>query len=102
VIVTSGAVPVFSLWYQSYVAEPEAEVLALSMGHLQFDWYWDDMRRQAPDVLPERKPPEFVNRIREVIDFNLGLRPVYVAGEIGFFEQEYTLEPAGEIYRVLP
>ncbi|MCH8223336.1 MAG: DUF2723 domain-containing protein [Chloroflexi bacterium] len=102
VIVTSGAVPVFSLWYQSYVVEPEAGVLALSMGHLQFDWYWDDVRRQAPDVLPEVKPDEFLNRIRVAIDFNLGVRPVYVAGEIGFFEKEYTLEPAGEIYRVLP
>ncbi len=102
VIVTSGAVPVFSLWYQSYVAEPEAGVLALSMGHLQFDWYWDDVRRQAPDVLPEEMPDQFLNRIRVAIDFNLGVRPVYVAGEIGFFEKEYTLEPAGEIYRVLP
>ena len=67
------------------------------MGHLQFDGYWDDMRLQAPDVLPEGRPDKFVNRIREVIDFNPGVRPVYVAGEIGFFEKEYTLEPPGEI-----
>jgi hypothetical protein len=102
VIVTFGTVPVFSLWYQTYVAEPEAEVLAISVGHLRFDWYWDDVRRQAPDALPEAKPAQFEDRIYEAVDFNLGVRPVYVAGEIEFFEREYTLEPAGEIYRVLP
>ena len=102
VIATDGGAQIFSLWYQSYIEDRDAGVLIVSVNHLQFDWYWDDVRRQAPDVLPEAKPDEFLNRIRAAIDFNLGVRPVYVAGEIGFFEKEYTLERAGEIYRVLP
>ena len=63
---------------------------------MQFDGYWDDMRLQAPDVLPEGRPDRFVNRIREVIRFQSWCEAGVCSRGDQFFEK-HTLEPTGEI-----
>jgi len=102
VILASDAGPIFSLWYQTYIAAPEADVLVISVPHLQYDWYWDDIRAQAPDRVPEERPEKFFDRNRAIIDYNLGTRAVWVAGETDIFDRNYHLEERGPIRRVLP
>ena len=102
VILASDAGPIFSLWYQTYIAAPEADVLVISVPHLQYDWYWDDIRAQAPDRVPEKRPEKFFDRNRAIIDYNLGTRAVWVAGETDIFDRNYHLEERGPIRRVLP
>ncbi|NQW17078.1 MAG: DUF2723 domain-containing protein [Chloroflexi bacterium] len=102
VILANGSGPIFSLWYQSYVGDPDADVLIISVPHLQFDWYWDDMRSQAPDRIPENRPERFFDRNTAIIDYNLGSRAVWVAGETKLYESSYELEERGPIHRLLP
>lgn len=102
VILATEAGPIFSLWYQTYVAAPEADVLVISVPHLQYDWYWDDIRAQAPDRVPEERPEKFFDRNRAIIDYNLGTRAVWVAGKTDLYEGNYHLEERGPIRRVLP
>ena len=102
VILATEAGPIFSLWYQTYIAAPEADVLVISVPHLQYDWYWDDIRAQAPDRVPEERPEKFFDRNRAIIDYNLGTRAVWVAGKTDLYEGNYHLEERGPIRRVLP
>jgi hypothetical protein len=102
VIMATDAGPIFSLWYQTYVAAPESDVLVISVPHLQYDWYWDDMREQAPDRVPEERPQKFFDRNAAIIDYNLGNRAVWVAGETTLYERSYELDERGPIHRVLP
>ena len=102
IIAVSGPGEVFSLWYQSYVADRDADVLVVSISHLQFDWYWDDLKRQAPELFPDIRPSGYQNRVRELVDYNLGVRHVYAAGDVAFYDAEYTLTPVGRLFRILP
>ncbi len=98
----NGSGEIFGLWYQSYVAAPEADVLVISVPHLQFDWYWDDLERQAPDRMPEDRPSGFFDRVFAVADYNIGTREVYLAGEQPLYENRFRLVEAGPLRRVLP
>jgi hypothetical protein len=102
VILAAEAGPIFSLWFQTYVAAPEADILVISVPHLQYDWYWDDIRAQAPDRMPAERPEKFFDRNTAIIDYNLGNRAVWVAGETDIYDRNYQLERRGPIRRVLP
>jgi len=97
----------FPLWYRTYVLEPEADVLVVSMSHLQFEWYWDDLRRQAPERVPAMPRSGFDDCLLAVVEHNLGFRPVYVTLEEEKRGQElyagrFTLAPEGEVARIEP
>ena len=102
VILAAEAGTIFSLWFQTYVAAPEADILIISVPHLQYDWYWDDIRAQAPDRMPADRPEKFFDRNAAIIDYNLGNRAVWVAGETDIYDRAYQLEERGPIRRVLP
>ena len=70
---------VFSLWYQSYVAEIEQKVMPISVPHIVFDWYWDDLVIQFPERMPATRPESMQDRVLAVIDHNLGINPLYEA-----------------------
>ena len=70
---------VFSLWYQSYVAETAHEVMPVSVPHIQFDWYWDDLIEQFPERMPVARPTGIQDRVLAIIDHNLGINPLYEA-----------------------
>lgn len=102
VIVASQSSELFSLWYQSYVVDPGADLLVVSQPHLQFDWYWDDIHRQAPDRIPAERPAGFRERVLAIVDYNLGVRPVYTVAKIPLYDREFTLVREGKIYRIEP
>jgi len=70
---------VFSLWYQSYVAETEQEVMPVSVPHIVFDWYWDDLVVQFPERMPATRPENIQDRVLAIIDHNLGINTLYEA-----------------------
>ena len=70
---------VFSLWYQSYVAEIEQKVMPISVPHIVFDWYWDDLVIQFPERMPATRPESMQDRVLAIIDHNLGINPLYEA-----------------------
>ncbi|MCX8250230.1 MAG: DUF2723 domain-containing protein [Dehalococcoidia bacterium] len=70
---------VFSLWYQSYVAEIEQKVMPVSVPHIVFDWYWDDLVIQFPERMPTTRPESMQDRVLAIIDHNLGINPLYEA-----------------------
>ena len=79
VVFTRTENSVFSLWYQSYVAEIEREVMPVSVPHIVFDWYWDDLVVQFPERMPTTRPESMQDRVLAIIDHNLGINPLYEA-----------------------
>ena len=102
VIATDRTAEIFSLWYQSYIEDRDADVLVVSVNHLQFDWYWDDIRRQSPDRVPPERPEGFRERVLAIADYNLGIRPMYTAGKVAIYEDAYDLTLTGPLYRLEP
>lgn len=99
VILASDTERVFALWYQAYVGEPETRVAVVSIPHLQFDWYWDDLRRQFPERVPDGPPRSFNARVDALIGHNLGVRPVYAASRTTVLDR-YTLTVEGVIFEI--
>ncbi|MBI2965417.1 MAG: DUF2723 domain-containing protein [Chloroflexi bacterium] len=99
VILASDTERVFALWYQAYVAEPAANIAVVSVPHLQFDWYWDDLRRQFPERVPEVPPAGFNARVDALIGHNLGARPIFAATRMELLDR-YTLTPKGVIFDI--
>lgn len=99
-VILADGLQLFSLWYQSYVAQPEKGVLVVSTALLRFDWYWDDLHRQAPDRIPSVRPADQLPRIIAVASFNEGLNPVFLTHDDKFYSSSFQLEPAGPLFHV--
>ncbi|MDA1256675.1 MAG: DUF2723 domain-containing protein [Chloroflexi bacterium] len=93
---------VFSLWYQSYVAETEREVMPVSVPHIVFDWYWDDLTNQFPERMPDTRPAGSSARTSAIIDHNLGIRPLYEADAGRVLLPEFQLVEDGVLLRIEP
>jgi hypothetical protein len=100
-VILADGIQLFSLWYESYVAQPERDVLVVSTALLRFDWYWDDLHRQAPDRMPAAPPAGQLQRIIAVASFNEGLTPVFLTHDNKFYTPSFQLEPAGPLFRVI-
>ena len=102
IVFTRTEETVFSLWYQSYVAQTERAVMPVSVPHIVFDWYWDDLAQQFPERMPDSRPPGAQDRVSAIIDHNLGLRPIYEAdADIATFP-EFRLVEDGVLARIEP
>lgn len=99
VILASDTERVFALWYQAYVAEPQSRIAVVSIPHLQFDWYWDDLRRQFPERVPDGPPRSFNARVDALIGHNVGVRPVYAASRTTTLDR-YTLTAEGVLFEI--
>lgn len=102
IVFTRTEETVFSLWYQSYVAETERAVMPVSVPHIAFDWYWDDLADQFPDRMPVTRPPGSQDRIFAIIDHNLGIRPLYEADADAPSFPEFRLVEDGVLARIEP
>jgi len=100
VVLSSTDEHLFSLWYRGYVLEPEAGVLVVSMTHLQFDWYWDDLHRQAPGRVPGMPRTGYRDCLLAMVEHNLGVTPVYVTFEHELYGREFALVPDGDVFRI--
>ena len=92
---------IFTLWYQRYVQEPDSRVMVVVPHILQFQWYWDDLRRQYPQRLPREDPGGWDLRTRALVEVNLPKGPVYVAREEETLEGHFEMVPDGLMYRVV-
>jgi hypothetical protein len=103
VIFARSAETVFSLWYQAYVPDREEDVMVVSVPHLQFDWYWEDLQAQFPERMPAESPASHSQRAQWIIDENLGVRPVFDADPKRarvLLPEYYVLVPIGDIVRI--
>jgi hypothetical protein len=99
-VILADDVNLFSLWYQSYIAEPERDVLIVSPALLRFGWYWEDLHRQAPGRMPESPVGPLTDRIKAVVSFNEGRTPVFLTHNDKSYSSYFQLEAAGNLYRV--
>ncbi|MDP6821683.1 MAG: DUF2723 domain-containing protein [Dehalococcoidia bacterium] len=93
---------VFSLWYQSYVAETERAVMPVSVPHIVFDWYWDDLVDQFPERMPDTRPSGLQDRVLAIIDHNLGINPLYDSDATGETFPELRVVEDGVLMRIEP
>jgi len=99
VILTDGDAHLFALQYYRYVIAPDAPVTVVSSELLQFDWYYNQVRRRMPVLgAPES---DYDTRLAQIIEENSNAgRAVYTTTAEGWFASYPTL-PEGEIYRIV-
>jgi hypothetical protein len=97
-VILADGVELFSLWYHAYVSDPEDRILVVSTALLRFDWYWQDLRAQAPDRIPAARALGHLERITLIADFNEGATPVYLTHADKFYSNSFQLVPAGNLY----
>jgi len=102
VVLASTDEHLFSLWYRSLVLEPEADVFVVSITHLQYGWYWDDLRRRAPERVPEMPLTGYQAALQAMVRHNLGIVPVYVTYRHKLYDAKYTLVEDGDLFRFEP
>ena len=102
IIVTSEDEYVFSLWYEGYVKQPEADVVVVAIDLLQFDWYWDDLHRHAPLRVPSYAPVDLLERLMTIVGHNIESVPVYSATKLHALEAGFDFVPTGPIFRLEP
>jgi hypothetical protein len=102
VVFTRTEQTVFGLWYQAYVAEPEQDVMPVSVPHIVFDWYWDDLVEQFPDRMPAQRPDGLQPRVIAIIDHNLGINTLYDADATGASFPELNFVEDGVLRRIEP
>ncbi|MSQ08721.1 MAG: DUF2723 domain-containing protein [Dehalococcoidia bacterium] len=98
-VIFADGTQLFSLWYQTYIAAPELDVLIVSTSLLRFDWYWEDIRRQAPDRVPETPPVSYLDRLIAIASFNEGGAAVFLTHDDKFYSPRFTLEEDGGLFR---
>ncbi|MSQ40598.1 MAG: DUF2723 domain-containing protein [Dehalococcoidia bacterium] len=91
---------VFSLWYQRYVEEPDSRVVVVATPLLQFQWYWDQLRRLSPAQVPSQDPGSWEGRMLALVEANQAKGGVYLTYEEATVKERYPLVPQGTLFRV--
>ncbi len=91
---------VFSLWYQRYVEEPDSRVMVVATPLLQYQWYWDQLRRLSPERVPFQDPGSFDARLLALVEANQAEGGVYFTYEDILVKGRYPLVPQGTLFRV--
>lgn len=99
-VIIAEDIPTFSLWYQSLVAEPERDVAVIATFLLGFDWYWDHIRRQFPDRVPEDRPDGWTSRIRAIAAHNIGNTTVLLTHADTGYGDLFELVERGDLWEV--
>jgi hypothetical protein len=99
IVISDGSEHLFSLWYYRYVvARESSRVVVVSSELLQYDWYYDQIKRLLPGMIPPL--PTYQARLGAVLD--LGLRDgrgLYTTSNNSLFAA-YTTQPQGALYRI--
>jgi len=99
-IIITEDIPTFGLWYQSLVAEPERDVAVIAVFLVTFDWYWDHIRRQFPERIPDGEGLSRFQRIRAIASHNLGRSDVFITHPESGYASQFELREAGELWQV--
>ncbi len=90
----------FALVYESQVGNPELDVMVVAPLMLQHDWYWDQLVQYYGDRMPEERPAGFLDRVLNVMSWNLGVVPVYSTHNDRSYHREFNMVPDGELFRI--
>jgi len=90
----------FSLVYQSQVANPELDVMVVGPGMLQFEWYWDSLVKFYGDRMPLEMPDSFNDRVGAVVGHNLGVVPVYATDTDRSYYDQFLIVEDGDLFRI--
>ena len=101
VILADTEQELFPLWYYSFVTEGVRGPKVVSTRLTQFDWYLRGQHRRYPDVVPADVTGTYANRIIQIVEFNLGTRPVYITAGADFLLSYFDEREEGDLYRLL-
>ena len=68
---------IFSLWYAVFTSDSELQIALVTQDLLQFDWYAENVMEQYPGVLSDSSGDNYHERLPNLIQANLGIRPIY-------------------------
>lgn len=101
VILAEDEDELFPLWYYAFVKEGGHGPTILSTRLIQFDWYLRTQNRRYPDVVPAGLSGTYHDRLIQIVEFNLGVRPVYITENAHFLLTDFQRVEQGNIYRIL-
>jgi hypothetical protein len=67
----------------------------------QFDWYLRGQHRRYPDVVPAGVTGAYDSRLVQIVEFNLGRRPVYITTGANFLLSHFEGREEDNLYRLL-
>ena len=101
VILADTELELFPLWYYSFVTEGGHGPTIVSTRLTQFDWYLRGQNRRYPDVVPAKVIGAYGNRLIQIVEFNLGIRPVYITAGADFLLSNFEGQEEDNLYRLL-
>jgi hypothetical protein len=101
VILADTDYELFPLWYYSLVEERDKGTTVISTRLTQFDWYVRGQSERYPDIVPTELTTDYTNRLIQIVEFNIGKRPVYITSAADFLLAHFYGSPEGDIYRLL-
>jgi hypothetical protein len=91
----------FPLWYYGFVMEGGRGPTVISTRLTQFDWYLRGQNKSYPDVVPAHVVGAYTNRLIQIVEFNLEVRPVYITSEADFLLSHFEGREEDNLYRLL-
>ncbi len=85
------------LWPQG---PPRMWILGAAL--LQFDWYWESIRRQFPDRVPAERPEDFAESLRSIVEHNAGDSRVFFTYREGLISDSHNLTLVGRLFEARP
>ena len=101
VILADTEYELFPLWYYGFVTEEGHGPTIVSTRLIQFDWYLRGQNRRYPDVIPADVTGAYGNRLIQIVEFNLEVRPVYITTEADFLLDHFEGAKEDNLYRLL-
>jgi hypothetical protein len=101
VILADTEQELFPLWYYSFVTEGGHGPAVVSTRLTQFDWYLRGQNRRYPDVIPADVGGAYGSRLIQIVEFNLGRRPVYATTGANFLLSHFEGREEDNLYRLL-
>ena len=91
----------FSLWYYSLVEKGGRGPTVVSTRLTQFDWYLRGQHKRYTEVIPAEITGAYDNRLIQIVEFNLEMRPVYITTGADFLLTHFDGGREGDLYRLL-
>ncbi|MBI2855695.1 MAG: DUF2723 domain-containing protein [Chloroflexi bacterium] len=101
VILADAEHELFPLWYYIYVVKNGSGPVVLSTRLIQFDWYLREQQRRDPESVPAEVAGGYIGRLAQIVEYNLGRRPVYATLQADYLLAQFEGEPEGNIFRLL-
>ncbi|MBI4282607.1 MAG: DUF2723 domain-containing protein [Chloroflexi bacterium] len=101
VILADTDYELFSLWYYSLVKKGGRGPTVVSTRLTQFEWYLRGQSKRYPEVVPAGVTGAYDSRLIQIVEFNLGVRPVYITTGANALLAHFEGKEEGTLYRLL-